>query len=79
MIEMTQDSRPKTQAQASLEVTVALIGALLLLFGSLKIFLWINDRLVRRQQAYESTRAAAGRSTGAVMWNEPSAKLSVFK
>ena len=72
-------SRINRWGQASLEVTVALIGALLLLFGSLKIFLWLNDRLVRRQQAYESTRAAAGRSTGAVMGYEPSETLSVFK
>ena len=33
-----------------------MFGALLLLFGSLKIFLWLGERLVMREQAYLSSR-----------------------
>lgn len=53
-------------------MTVALIGALLLLFGSLKVFLWINERLVKRQVSYEATRVSGGN------WDEPSKKLDIF-
>ena len=67
--------------QASLEMTLAWIGVLLLLFGSFKVFLWVNKRMIARQQAYESSRVAAGSSTkaGAVEWDEPSEKLAIFK
>ncbi len=41
-------------------MSVALLGALLLLLGSLKVFLWINQRTITRQIAYEDTRVAAG-------------------
>jgi len=68
------------QGQASLEMTVALIGALLLLFGSLKVFLWIAERLIERQASYEATRQPAGSSAGpgVVRWVEPSKPLRIF-
>ena len=59
-------------AQASLEMTVAMIGAILLLFGSLKLFLWLNERLVTRHQHYEATRVSGG------PWQEPSTPLRIF-
>ena len=57
--------------QASLEMTVALIGALILLFGSLKVFLWINQRIIQRQVSYEATRTGGQRT-------EPNQPLRIF-
>ncbi|MBI4322870.1 MAG: hypothetical protein HY596_01195 [Candidatus Omnitrophica bacterium] len=59
-------------------MTVALIGALLLLFGSLKVFLWINERLVKRQVSYEDTRVAAGSQDSLKLWEEPTEPLKIF-
>ena len=50
----------KKKAQATIEVTLAFICFFLLLFGTLKIFIWMNERMVRRQQDYEATRVEAG-------------------
>lgn len=41
------------RGQASLEMTLAMFGALLLFLASLKVFLWINERLIQRQVNYE--------------------------
>ena len=49
------------KAQATIELTLAFICFFLLLFGTLKIFIWMNERMVRRQQDYEATRVAAGK------------------
>lgn len=61
-------------------MTVALIGTLLLLLGCFKVFLWVNQRLIQRQRAYEATRAQAGTGTSAnpVRWQEPSERLRIF-
>jgi len=72
------------RAQASLEMTVALAGALLLLFGGLKVFLWSVERVTARQQAYEQSRVLAGSARPApqqpfVGWHEPSEPLTFFK
>lgn len=40
-------------AQAGLEMTVGLIGVLILLFGALNVFLWANKDIVKRQEYYE--------------------------
>lgn len=52
--------RPKRRngksAQASLEIALSLICVFLLLLGALKIFLWVNSRLVMRQEDYEKSR-----------------------
>ena len=55
-----------------MEMTVAMIGAILLLFGSLKLFLWLNERLVTRHQNYEATRVSGG------PWVEPSRPLRIL-
>ncbi len=39
--------------QASLEMTVGLIGVLILLFGALNVFLWANKDIIKRQEYYE--------------------------
>ena len=50
------------KAQSTLEFTVALVAAFILLLGSVKLFVWLNERMVLRQEAYESTRVRAGQS-----------------
>ena len=59
------------RGQSSLEMTVALISALLLLFGSFKVFLWIYQRIVQRQLSYEQTRRGGARQ-------EPNQPLRIF-
>ncbi len=61
-------------------MTVALIGALLLLFGSFKVFLWLTERIVSRQTAYENSRVAAG-SDASAPWNDPTDQqpLRIFR
>ena len=46
--------------QATLELSVALILVLILIVASLRIFLWINQRIVQRQEQYDSQRVTAG-------------------
>ena len=69
--------RSFVSGQSTLELTVAMIGALLFLFGSLKLFLWVNERLVQRHLAYEETRAEAGNNNPRAKY-EPSKALSFF-
>lgn len=67
--------------QASVEMTLGLIGALFLLLGSFKVFLWMNERLVMRQMQYEASRnAAASRGQVEAMSRtyEPTKKLRVL-
>ena len=57
-----------------------MIGALLLLMGSFKVFLWINERIVNRQLSYEATRTAAGTSAEpGKSWDEPQKRLQIFQ
>lgn len=51
--------RMSKKAQSTLEVAVAIIGILILLLGSLKLFMWVNKLLVLRQESYENTRVSA--------------------
>ena len=74
---LTTTFRPRC-GQASLEMTVAYILGVLLLFGCLKVFLWINERVVSRQTRYEAGRLEAGRFSGEKPWTEPSSKLKIF-
>lgn len=48
------------KAQVALEAAIAISCVLILLLGALKIFLWINQRVVQRQEDYEATRISAG-------------------
>lgn len=76
----THDPRPTTQtAQATLEITLALISVLLLLLGSLKLFLWVNQRLVQRHQDYENSRVSAGTSFSETQVDETAyPELNIF-
>jgi hypothetical protein len=53
----------RNKAQSSIEMVIALICALILFLGSVKIFSWANSAMVTRQQWYDSTRVAAGSSS----------------
>lgn len=77
------------RGQASLEMTLAMTGALLLLFGSFKVFLWTNERLIMRQTAYEQGEPGTGKGgrvdagsappeAGVVMWQASSQPLRIF-
>ena len=59
---MTEVRKQKSddRGQATLELTVALIIVMLLLVGAVKTFVWLNERMVMRQQDFESSRVAAG-------------------
>ena len=79
--------------QSSLEMTLALIGALVLLFGSLRVFFWVGERMVQRQRQYEQSRARAASAPQAKdrpaawgdvtwddgRWSEKDQKLQIFK
>ena len=56
----------KVKAQSTLEITVALVAVFILLLGSTKILVWLNERMVLRQEAYESSRVAAGKAAPGV-------------
>ena len=81
---MVSRARLVRSGQASVEMTVAFFCAMLLLFACLKVFLWLNERIVRRQINYDNTRigAAASDAKGAQgkegFWNEPKKKLRVL-
>ena len=65
-----------SSAQASLEMTLATIGLLLLLFGSFKLLLWMSERMIRRQQDYDTGRAAAANDGNPNY--EPTQRLDFF-
>lgn len=77
MEQIARRSQAPRAGQASLEITISMACALLLLLGSFKVVLWLNERLITRQQAYEKTRKAAGQQSlgaamkGQIIWNDP--------
>lgn len=54
--------RNRRRGQAAVEMMIAVIGSMLLIVGSLRIWLWMVTTLVERQEAYEATRRRAGRN-----------------
>jgi hypothetical protein len=63
--------KSSSRAQATLELAVAMVCVWLLVFGIFRVFFWLNQRLVYRQEDYEGTggtakygRVAAGKSRG---------------
>ena len=56
--------------QVSLELAASLVVLFILLFGTIQVFLWLNKRLVQRQQDYEANRVAAANSGSEVQVNE---------
>ncbi|MDD2927409.1 MAG: hypothetical protein PHE30_00975 [Candidatus Omnitrophica bacterium] len=70
------------QAQVSLELAASLVVVFVLLFGTLQVFLWMNKRLVQRQQDYEAKRVTAANSASEVQTDETDQakypKLNIF-
>ena len=71
--------------QVTLEIALSLICVFLLLWGSVKVFVWVNGRLVLRQEDYESSadygRIKAGSSSEEVPLQEsvsPYPELDIF-
>jgi len=50
------------KAQVTLESALAFIALIMLLYGSVNIWLWFNRNLAERQPPYNQTRVAAGSS-----------------
>ncbi len=74
-------TKAQAQAQSSIEFSIALVCAVLFLFLSCNLFVWLNHNIVQRQKAYKETRLMAGRgskvSDGAVTGGEPG-KLNFY-
>ncbi len=69
------------RGQATLEMTVAIIGALVLLVGSVKITLWAAERYFTRVKNYDLTRKAAASAPAGTPPDtsyEPTTKLKIF-
>ena len=70
------------RGQASLEMAIAMGGVILLLLGSLKVYAWVNERLISRQQYYEATRVVAGSAApgAAPVWDDSAShvRLDLF-
>ncbi len=50
----------RRSGQVTLELAVALLVVMLLIVATVKIFVWLNEGIVRRQYRYENSRIAAG-------------------
>ena len=67
---------PNHRGQASLEMSAAFAGMLMLLFCCCKVFFWTTARLIHRDEKYEKTRRDAGSQSmksamaGTVMWDD---------
>ena len=48
------------KAQATLELAMAIFCVVLIFWACTKVFLWINECVVKRQYLYEQTRNDAG-------------------
>ena len=58
-VNMAKKDFKKYQGQSTLESTIALIAAVVLLLGITQVFVWVNKMMVERQRAYQSTRMSA--------------------
>ncbi len=69
----------RRSGQASLEMTVAMLCLMTLLFGSVKVFLWLVERVATRQVDYSNTRVEAGSCDDpcAGIWNDKASKLKL--
>jgi len=76
------NKRIKAKGQASLELAASFICILLLLWASFKVFLWVTERFVVRQEDYEASRVSAGDYNPGVEVNESNVakypRLNVF-
>lgn len=74
-------------AQATLEVTASIIGTMIIVCAIISIFVWLNNNLYLRQEAYEKRgtdtqrgREKAGRTKNEIQIKESNLpKLDVFE
>ena len=51
----------KRRGQATVEMTIAMLAGLLFIVVTFRVWVWMVNALVKREQAYQSTRVFAGR------------------
>lgn len=51
--------RRKSKAQATIEFSLAFVLAILFLFLTCNLFVWLNHNIVQRQRGYEASRKDA--------------------
>ena len=54
----------RQRGQVGIELVIGMIVVFLLLYGMIRVFLYVNTAMVRRQQAYNSTRNQITASDG---------------
>lgn len=72
------DKLVEKRGQVTLEMTLALACVFLLLMGTFKVFFWVNQRLVLRQEDYES-RGNNSAEYGRVKAGSASEEVSIPK
>ncbi len=73
------EHRASRNGQSTLELTVALVAVFILLLGTVKIFVWVNEQMVLRQEDYEATRVAAASDNPGIEVDESGyPKLDIF-
>jgi len=73
----------KNNGQASIEMSLALVIAVLFLILSCNLFVWLNHNIVQRQKEYESTRTLRPGQTKQLNFYDPKSNpnyrpLSIF-
>lgn len=72
----------KKRSQATLELTLAMLGVILLLYGVLSVFMWANKSLISREADYETDasygRVAAGSVSTEVEVDESNYQMDIF-
>ena len=81
---VTTFSLRRVGGQATLELTVAMVGALLFVVAAVKIVLWSAERFVTRAQRYDRARTSAASipESANADWDgsyEPTKKLEILK
>lgn len=70
------------QAQVTIELTLSMVAVLILLVGVVRLFVWFNDTLIRRERAYERSLLgnfpSSGDGLGHVLSN-PTQNLDLIK
>lgn len=59
------------KGQSTLEVALTFIMVILLVGGIIKIWLWSNEQIIRRQIKYNETRVSAGTAIDTYKLNWP--------
>jgi len=57
-------------------MTIAMFCALILVFGGMKVCLWVADRLVSRQKEYDATKVNSTQDPNYV-WEDNASKIKL--